>query len=58
MTTLEFAFAYSLVLRIMRLYKKSKSENHVEVHLPEGVKFLITFGLIYVWLIFINYLFP
>jgi hypothetical protein len=57
MTTVEATFAYTLIIRFMRLYAKSKNEPKVEVQLPEGAKFLLTYVAMYWWLVFVEYLF-
>lgn len=40
---------YAIIARLYRLYKKSKSPQHIEVYLPEGVKFLLTWVFIYIF---------
>lgn len=57
MTIVETTFAYTLIIRFMRLYAQSKNESRVEVHVPEGIKFLLTYVAMYWWLVFVEYLF-
>jgi hypothetical protein len=46
---LKLSFAYALISRFIRNYVKSKREFKVEVNLPEGIKFLLTWVFIYIF---------
>jgi hypothetical protein len=48
---LKISFAYAIIARMYRLYKKSKQPDQVEVYLPEGIKFLLTWVFIYLFTI-------
>ena len=51
--TAKISFAYAIIVRVYRLHKMSKNTDplRVEVHLPEGMKFLLTWAFIYIFTI-------
>jgi hypothetical protein len=45
----KISFVYAIIARVYRLRKKSKNPDSepVKVHIPEGMKFLLTWAFIY-----------
>lgn len=46
---IKICFAYAILARITRHYIKSKYPPNIEVNLPEGIKFLLTWVFIYIF---------
>ena len=46
---LKMTFFWTIVSRIIRHYRKSKTEPRIETYLPEGIKFILTYVFIYIF---------
>jgi len=59
MTDIWFAGALAALSRFIRLRKKRKNPDgeRIEVLLPEWSKFLIYWGLMFIWVKFVNWVF-
>ena len=46
-TIIKISFLYAILVRIARHFIKQRKPQRVEVNLPEGLKFLLTWAFIY-----------